>query len=402
MKPTNKVNQPLKKQLRTKPTKALGFKGSSYRLLFLLFFPLWVFADIVKPALVEISVHVDGHYQIEIRASIEALLTGINSQYKNTTDSPNAKEYDELREMSASDLGRAFLPFYPSFIQSVQLKLDDKLVPIKISKVSIPEPGYTKVPRISLIVLTGNINRSVQTISWFYPSQYADNAVRVRQVDDIQEKWHWSNWQWLRDDQWSNPFSLTEVFHKPSISSTIFTYAKVGFRHILPKGADHILFILGIFLMSIKIRPLLLQITMFTIAHSITLTMAMLEVFSLPANLVEPLIALSIAYIGIENIASAKIKTSRLIVVFAFGLLHGMGFASMLNDFGMPSGAFTSALIGFNIGVELGQLTVVVLAYVCVAHWFKNKNWYRNVIVIPSSLIISIIGLVWTYQRIDF
>ncbi len=376
--------------------------GIFIRLFLLLCLPYCASADIVKPALVEISVHVDGHYEIEIRASIEAMLTGINSQYKNTKDSPNAKQYDVLREMSAKELELAFKPFHQAFTNSVKLKLDDKLVPIKITKVNIPVPGYTKVPRISLIILSGNINRSVQTISWYYPSKYADNAVRVRQVDDSQEKWHWSNWQWLRDNQWSKPFSLKEVFHKPALVTTIYTYTAAGFRHILPKGLDHILFILGIFLLSVKIRPLLLQVTMFTIAHSITLSLAMLNIFSLPANIVEPLIALSIAYVGIENIITKTIKPSRLIIVFIFGLLHGMGFASMLSDFGMPKDAFATALISFNIGVELGQLTVIALAFVFVAYWFRYKNWYRNAIVIPASLIISVIGLFWTYQRIAF
>ncbi|HID36104.1 MAG TPA: HupE/UreJ family protein, partial [Ghiorsea sp.] len=171
---------------------------------------------------------------------------------------------------------------------------------------------------------------------------------------------------------------------------------------ILPKGLDHILFILGLFLLSIKFRPLLLQVTMFTVAHSITLSLAMLGVFSLPANIVEPLIALSIAYVGVENIVTKTIKPSRLITVFVFGLLHGMGFASMLSDFGMPKDAFAAALIAFNVGVELGQLTIIVIAFVSVAYWFRQKAWYRKAVVIPASFMISVIGLIWTYQRIAF
>ena len=142
-----------------------------------------------------------------------------------------------------------------------------------------------------------------------------------------------------------------------------------------------------------------MQVTMFTLAHSITLSLAMLEIFSLPANIVEPLIALSIAYIGIENIFVNKIKNRRLVLVFVFGLLHGMGFASMLADFGMPNNAFATALISFNIGVELGQLFIILLAFVCIAYWFRYKSWYRKIIVIPASLIISITGLYWTWDR---
>lgn len=357
-------------------------------------------ADIVKPALVEVSVYTDGHYEIEVRASIEAMLTGINSQYKNTSESPFAKNYDVLREMTSPELLKAFKPFHNSFTDNVKLKLDNQTIPLAISEVSIPEPGYTKVPRISIIYLTGKINRSVEKISWLYPAAFADNAVRVRQVDKPNEKWHWSNWQWLRDGQWSKPFYLNEVFHKPSIVSTATTYMVAGYNHILPKGLDHILFILGLFLLSTKLKPLLWQVTMFTIAHSFTLSMAMLEIFTLPENIVEPLIALSIAYIGIENIFVKKINPSRLTVVFFFGLLHGMGFAKMLNDFGLPNNAFATALIGFNIGVELGQLVIIALAFVFVALWFRNKSWYRKTVVIPTSILISITGLIWTYQRL--
>ena len=357
-------------------------------------------ADIIKPALVEISVYSNGSYKIEVRASIEAMLTGINSQYKNTQDAPNAQVYDDLRVMPANELKIQFQKFHTQFSEMVKLKFDNINIPLMISAIDIPEAGYIKVPRISLITLEGKINRTVETIRWYYPGDFADNAVRVRQVDEANEKWHWSHWQWLRNNQWSEPFSLSEVFHKVPIWSVIVSYAKAGFDHILPKGMDHILFILGIFLLSIKLRPLLWQVTMFTVAHSITLSLAMLEIFALPASIVEPLIALSIAYIGIENIFTNKVKSSRLIIVFIFGLLHGMGFASMLADFGMPNDAFTTALISFNVGVELGQLTIIALAFIFIGYWFRHKPWYRNVIVKPASLLISVIGLYWTYDRL--
>ena len=354
----------------------------------------------VKPALVEISIYKQGTYTIEIRASIEAMLTGINSQYKNTKESPSAQAYDDLRVLSAIDLEKQFEKFHLQFVELVKLKFDDQPINLKINSVQIPEAGYTKVPRISLIILTGHINQKVKTVSWYYPASFADNAVRVRQVDEINEKWHWSHWQWLRKNQWSTPFSLTEVFQNRSIFTVISDYTRAGFDHIIPKGLDHILFILGIFLLSIKLKPLLWQVTMFTIAHSITLSLAMFDIFSLPANIVEPLIALSIAYIGIENILTKTIKPSRLIIVFIFGLLHGMGFASMLADFGMPRDAFATALISFNIGVELGQLSIIVLAFVSLGYWFNKKTWYRQIIVIPSSLMISLLGLYWTYDRV--
>jgi hypothetical protein len=139
---------------------------------------------------------------------------------------------------------------------------------------------------------------------------------------------------------------------------------------------------------------------MFTVAHTLTLGLSMAGVISLPANIVEPLIALSIAYIGMENITAHSLHKSRLVIVFCFGLLHGMGFASVLSDFGMPANAFLTALISFNVGVELGQLAVILLAFFTVGLWLRNKSWYRKAIVIPFSLAIAITGLYWTWDRI--
>ncbi|MDH5392753.1 MAG: HupE/UreJ family protein [Gammaproteobacteria bacterium] len=363
-------------------------------------------ADIVKPALIEISIFSKGQYRVEIRTSLEAMMTGIDARYKNTQDSPNSEAYDKLRAMPADELLKAFEAFKPRVYKEIFLKFDGQKTDLNISAIKIPEPGYLKVPRTSLITFEGMIDKDAASVIWYFPQSFADNAVRLRQADETQQKWHWSNWQWLRKDQPSKPFSLTEVFNPPSLMDTIQTYTGAGFDHILPKGLDHILFILGIFLLSLKLRPLLWQVTMFTLAHSITLSLSMLDVISLPSNIVEPLIALSIAYIAIENIFARdhdeKARKSRLIIVFAFGLLHGLGFATMLADFGMPDDAFATALISFNIGVELGQLFVVTAAFLAVGLWFGHKSWYRQAIIIPCSLMIAVTGLYWTYDRIVF
>ncbi len=359
-----------------------------------------VVADVVKPALVEISVYAEGTVQVEIRASLEALLTGINAQYKNTQDAPTADEYDEFRVMPPEELRQQFLTFQKDMLEQLSLKADGLPVVLSVESISIPEAGYTKVPRISTIVLGSELNRSVENLQWYYPERFGDNAVRVRQIDEVNEKWHWSEWQWLRSDQSSKPFSLDELFTRQPVTDVIISYMVIGFEHIVPKGSDHILFILGIFLLSIKMKPLLWQVTMFTIAHTITLGLSMNGVISLPPNIVEPLIALSIAYVGIENIFAKHLHKSRLLLVFCFGLLHGLGFAGVLADFGMPDDDFVIALISFNVGVELGQLTVILAAFLAVGLWFSARPWYRKVIIIPGSAVISVVGLLWTFQRL--
>lgn len=373
-------------------------------ILFLLFFGLLptgnVLADVVKPALVEINVSSEKLITIEVRASIEALLTGINSKYQNTQDAPNADEYDEFRQMPASELKVAFDAFKETFIDSISLKTGNDTLPLQIVKVSIPPTGYTKVPRISVISLQTQLPASATSLQWYYPEKFGDNAVRLKQIDKGNGLWHWSQWQWLRNDAESSPFSLTEIVARQDILEVIATYIVIGFEHILPRGLDHILFILGLFLLSTHWRPLFWQVTMFTVAHTITLGLAMNNIVELPANIVEPLIALSIAYVGIENVLVRHLHKSRLILVFVFGLIHGLGFAGVLSDFGMPDTDFITALISFNVGVELGQIATILLAFILVGYWFKNQDRYRKTIVLPGSIFISVTGLYWFVDRL--
>ena len=176
-------------------------------------------------------------------------------------------------------------------------------------------------------------------------------------------------------------------------------YLSLGFEHILPKGLDHILFVLGLYLLSARLAPLLWQVTAFTVAHTLTLALSMYGVVSLPPTVVEPLIAVSIAYVAVENMLMSELKPWRALVVFGFGLLHGLGFAGVLRDLGLPAGRFVTALVTFNLGVELGQLAVIGLAFLAVG-WFHRRTWYRDRIVIPASAIIAAVGGYWAVARL--
>jgi hypothetical protein len=119
-----------------------------------------------------------------------------------------------------------------------------------------------------------------------------------------------------------------------------------------------------------------------------------------PGHIIEPLIAISIVVLALENVFSKKFSRWRLLAVFIFGLVHGMGFAGALSELGMPRYAFGIALTAFNIGVELGQITVIMAAWLLLALPFGKKPWYRKVVVIPASVIIAVIALWWTFERI--
>ena len=184
------------------------------------------------------------------------------------------------------------------------------------------------------------------------------------------------------------------------VADTAWAYLLLGYKHILPLGLDHILFVLGLFLLSPNIKSLMTQSLVFTVAHSITLGLSMYGAISLPSNIIEPLIAISIVFIALENIFTDRVKPTRLGIVFLFGLVHGMGFAGALSEIGLPGNAFMLSLIMFNIGVELGQVSVILIAFFAIAKWYRYKPFYKSRIVTPLSILIAVIAFYWTIERI--
>ena len=188
--------------------------------------------------------------------------------------------------------------------------------------------------------------------------------------------------------------------------STLGLYVAIGVNHILPDGLDHILFVLAIFLASTRFRDLIIQVSAFTVAHTVTLGLAASGVISPSADIVEPLIALTIGFVAIENVFASEMTKWRPYVVFGFGLIHGIGFAGFFGELGLPPGQFWSALIGFNIGVEIGQLVVIAIA--ALNAWAilralnpeKRARQYRRFVVLPGSLFIGVVGLWWAYERV--
>jgi hydrogenase/urease accessory protein HupE len=170
-----------------------------------------------------------------------------------------------------------------------------------------------------------------------------------------------------------------------------------GIEHILT-GYDHLAFLVGLLLLGGRVRSLVGIITAFTVAHSITLCLAALHVVSLSPSFVEPAIALSIAYVGVENLF-VKDASKRWRITFPFGLLHGFGFAGALTALDLPRAQLPAALFGFNLGVEIGQLGVlaVVLPVVLLA---RKNAWFRDWGVKALSVGIAVAGVAWFVQRV--
>ena len=183
---------------------------------------------------------------------------------------------------------------------------------------------------------------------------------------------------------------------------TLSTYLQLGFTHVIPLGFDHILFILTLFFLSSNTKTVLIQCSVFTLAHSLSLGLAAAGWIVPNSNIVEPLIAISILFTAIENIVHDKINPWRIALIFGFGLIHGLGFANALKEIGLPKNQFLSSLLSFNIGVELGQITIILAAYFLVSQWFSDKIWYKERIVYPISSIIACVALYWTIERIIF
>lgn len=180
----------------------------------------------------------------------------------------------------------------------------------------------------------------------------------------------------------------------------VWFYVKLGIAHIIPSGIDHILFVIALCLLNTKLRTILWQATAFTLAHSITLALSMKGVISLPPDIVEPLIALSIVFVAVENILISELKFWRILIVFMFGLIHGLGFAAALNEIGLPRNKFFTSIISFNAGVEIGQIIVILSIFSLLIFPLGQKKWYKKKVVYPISLMIALIAAYWTIQRI--
>lgn len=345
----------------------------------------------VVPAIADM--HEEGqvlHFQM--RLSLEGLLAGIDlSAILDTNEAPEAAAYDSLRALSRAELEARARAFWPEMAAGVFITADGTSVAPELAGIKVEAAASPDLPRDSLLHFTVALPPGTSAITFAWQPRFGGIVLRQQGVEAPFTGF-------LQAGEASAPIALAGGGAKSGWQA-FASYIPVGFEHILPKGLDHILFVLGLFFLSSRLRPLVWQVSAFTIAHTITLGMAALGLVTVPASIVEPLIAASIIYVAVENIFRAKLSYWRPLVVFGFGLLHGLGFASVLEQFGLPDEAFIPALIGFNIGVELGQLAVIAAAFALVGYWFGQKPWYRARIAIPASAAIAAMGAWWLIER---
>jgi hydrogenase/urease accessory protein HupE len=376
-------------------TRLSGYRTwRNFGLLLTVMFSVSAWGHTIRPAVVTVDVDAEGATRVAIRVNAETLVARIGPEYTDTDESPNAAEYNRLRAMAPAELATEFKAFAPAMLDRLELEVDGQRVLLSYEGIEIPDPGDLELSRDSTVQLSGKIPPNSASLVWRWPAEYGSNVLRLSTARSNE-----TYSAWLKTGESSEVVTISDGVAPRSRGEIAANYVKIGFEHIVPKGVDHILFVVGIFLLSAHLRPLLWQVTAFTVAHTITLGMSIYGLIDVPAGIVEPLIALSIAYVGIENCLFATLKPWRVALVFMFGLLHGMGFAGVLTEIGLPPSEFLTALITFNVGVEFGQLTVIAGAFLLVG-WWRDRDWYRARIVIPFSLVISVVGLYWTVERI--
>lgn len=202
----------------------------------------------------------------------------------------------------------------------------------------------------------------------------------------------------ITSDLSAHPINLS--MEDQPVTDVFGYYIRLGFLHILPLGFDHILFVVSLFLLDPRLKTVLLQASCFTVAHSITLALTALGFITPDPRIIEPLITLSIAFMAVENLLTGSVSRWRYMLIVIFGMVHGMGFASALAETGLPRDALFTSLTGFNIGVELGQITILISAWLLVKYAVNDKGWYTKKIAGPLSLLIAVSAGIWTIERI--
>ena len=359
---------------------------------FFIFFASQVSSHELSPNIINFQID-KNRISIEFTTNLEAYLAGVDfSILDNTNDHDNEEYYKALRKLNNSELTKIFLKNWDKFVSLFSIVSEDgtKLNNFNFSKIDTEDIDNTEVSRLSNIYFFVE-NQGMKPVTFQASRILGEIIFRQTGVEN-------GVTQFLLPGEKSQVISAKNG--KPlDWIDTFLDYIPVGFAHILPKGLDHILFIFGLLFLTPKFYPLLIQVSIFTLAHTITLAISSLKIIDISSAIIEPLIAASIIYVAVENFFNSSLTKYRSIIIFFFGLLHGLGFASVLSSFGLPGTNFIWALVGFNVGVEIGQLTIILAFYTIFIYWIKTKNYYRKYISIPGSLIIALFGTFWLFER---
>ena len=354
-----------------------------------------VHAHSIKPSIVEYRIF-GKNIELNLSINAEVFLSGIDaSKFINTANAPQKKLYDELRKLQIDELESKIRDSIDSLKDSVYLKVDQKMLSLNLDEINVQDVEDEENIRITIISFKTTAPEDGKTITFAWKKELGSLIFRDFSME-IDNDGKASN-TWLKAGEKTTPIPLAD--RKSNMATIIFPAIQQGIKHIIPGGLDHILFVLGLFFFSYKIGPLLSQVTIFTIAHSITLILGSLGYIYLPPVFVEAIIAASIVWIGLENVVRTKLNISRIGIIFCFGLLHGLGFAYMFTQIGLEGSDYLINLFSFNLGVEVGQL-LVLTPFILITPILSRISWYRVAVSIPASIIIALFGVKMFIERV--
>ena len=351
----------------------------------------------IKPSIADFT-YDENYLNVEVRLNAELILSNIDaSNISNTNSSPLTEIYDQYRLLDKKDLKNSILESWKDISSNIDIKINNKSKTIDLIKIETQNVKNFEISRDTLIYFRVLLDQKSEQFTFKWIKNYGPIILRENNDLKLEEE---LVTEYLQSGTESDPI----FFRENNIRSMFASFVKffvLGIQHIIPKGLDHILFIFGLFLFSSSLNKLIKQITIFTIAHSITLIFVSLSLIKINPQIVEPIIALSIVYVGLENIFKKYIKEyMRYIIILFFGLLHGLGFALVLSDIGYRSSKLFLNLISFNIGIEVAQISIILFLYLIIAIKFAKNKYYRIAFQIPSSILIASIGFYWFIERI--
>ena len=354
--------------------------------IFLNFFN-YLYAHEIKPAVVEFN-KIENHISIVLTFNAEAFLANIDaSVHKETKNSSNSKIYDELRLLSEEILKERVFKSKDQITNSIFIKTSEKTLNLKVVEIDVLEEKDIEKVRFTKIYFKTD-NQIIETPITFSAKKIFGPLI-FKNFSNIDTDTQKPQSQWIKPGNQTNQIEILE--EKTNVPNLLISGIWNGILHIIPYGFDHILFVLGLFFFSYKLKPLLIQVTTFTIAHSITLILGGLGYVTISPVIVEAIIAASIIWIGVENLFRKSMNISRIGVIFCFGLLHGLGFASMFKLIGLEGTDYFLNLLSFNVGIEIGQI-ITLAPLIILIPLFNRLSWYRILIAIPASIIIALFG----------
>ena len=341
----------------------------------------------IKPAIVEFN-KVKNQINIVLKFNAEAFLANIDAgDYKETINFSNSIKYSELRLLPREILKEKVFESRDQIINSIFIKTSKKQLNLKLVEINVLEEKNIEKVRFTKVYLKTEI-KFIETPITFSAKKIFGPLI-FKNFSNIDTDTQKPQSQWIKPGNQTNQIEI--IKEKTNFPNLLISGIWNGILHIIPYGFDHILFVLGLFFFSYKLKPLLIQVTTFTIAHSITLILGGLGYVTISPVIVEAIIAASIIWIGVENLFRKSMNISRIGVIFCFGLLHGLGFASMFKLIGLEGTDYFLNLLSFNVGIEIGQI-ITLAPLIILIPLFNRLSWYRVLIAIPASIIIALFG----------